>query len=132
MINQENDYPNLVTESGRETMELGERVALLAADVEMLKSGQKFYHGADVPFMDEPRRADWDDWQLRTEQDDHGNKAHAFNSLLGILSGVLQLHERGKIGALKPGHLSRVECELLAWRRGGFYEWRRVRVEATK
>jgi hypothetical protein len=117
--------PDLIVRSGRESLPLEDRIALMEANCVQLEADagrNPNWRGAACGIL----FSEWD----RQDHTDHGSKAHAFNSMLGRLRGLTQTY-RKEIG-IREGWLSRYECEILAWRRGGFFEWRQIRHEADQ
>lgn len=125
MIDPQPEPPNLIVVSGRESMLLEERVGLLEADCLQLEADA----GRNPNWRGEACGIPFSEWD-RLDHTDHGSKAHAFNSMLGRLRGLTQTYRNG-VG-IRENWLSRYECELLAWRRGGFFEWFQVRREADQ
>lgn len=98
--------PDLIVTSGREDMQPEERLALLAHDAKWL-SGME-------PQGPSRRGA--------------GDEIHDLRCLQYVIEGDAQF--RAKFPqALDLAWVSRIECRVLAWRRGGFREHTRVHRE---
>ncbi len=121
MTRRPDDPPNLITASGRESMSLDDRIALLDADVTQLTAGNL------NPNWRRESGETFTEWSRQDWYDGAGSRAHAFNSLVGWLRGFVHMHEKHM--GFRLDALSRAECLLLAWRRGGFNEWRAVKAE---
>lgn len=93
-----NPDPNLVTESGREHLSLAHRVGLLKQD--LLRLEQRRPSGADV---------------------------HDWNNLRGSVQAcILGCTATSKVDTWGHVNLSKTECRVLAWCRGGHAEHKRV------
>lgn len=100
--------PDLVGESGRETLPMSERADLLAAEVEQLASAGPRWH----PGISRGAGMDVHDW----------------NSFIGQIRDVITCARRGHSTEANRGRwCSEVECLVLAWRRAGLIEWKVVR-----
>lgn len=109
-----NPNPNLITESGREHLSRADRAGLLEADALDLQMHAPKYNGRN------------------------GHQVHQFNQLLGNVRGCIldcrmpdekwtKSWAAGRMGDDSAGsNLSKTECRVLAWRRGGVEEYDRV------
>lgn len=104
------DNADLVATSGRETLSLRDRIDLLRA--ELLQPPLNALPGRSVT-----------------------QAIHDLKILIAIVRSTIQLvDERIAAGVawerMEPGasrFVAPIECQLLAWRRGGHVEWQRVR-----
>lgn len=99
-----NENPNLVTESGREHLSLADRAGLLDADVFSLMQLKPEYDGSN------------------------GSTCHEFNRLVSMIRSCARAcrDDSPSAAGWRTAHLSRTECLVLAWRRGGHEEEHRV------
>lgn len=113
-----NENPNLFSESGREHLSLADRLTLLENDLLTLQSpGYK---------RDDPKS-----W----------HPIHQFNALRGSIQACIRdVHRHLKFVQIKRDwsdtpiptkswgmlSLSKTECRILAWRRGGVFEHDRI------
>jgi hypothetical protein len=107
-----NPNPNLITESGREHLSLAVRAGLLEADVLDLQARR--------PPVDHKKA--FENWQL------YGHPVHQFNQLIGNIRACVRDCRRENAMDKSWGrlNLSKIECLVLAWRRGGVAEHDRV------
>jgi hypothetical protein len=101
-------------------MRIDDRIALLAADIVELEAGSL------NPRWRQDSGESFAEWERR-DCTEAASRADAFGRMLETLRAFVHMHET-YIG-IQPGALSRAECLLLAWRRGGFNEWWGVNVE---
>ncbi len=104
---------DLVLSSGREEMSIKDRAGLLRVDMDWLR-GQK-------PPM--PREAS----KRRAFFNVNGASIHDANCLIGYADSVVHLLGRGSKISLDRLGLSELECQMMAWRRGGHAEYKRTR-----
>jgi hypothetical protein len=102
--------PDLIFVSGRESMSMPERKALLAADVVQLE------HGPLNPNYRKDCGIPYSVWWKGPD----AAKCHAFNSLIAWADSAAR-HETSTT------FMSQVECCVLAWRRGGAEEEARIK-----
>lgn len=111
------DNPDLVERSGREGLSLTDRAGLLRADL----------LGKPFTGIDDGTRA-------------VSQAIHDLKLTVGAIRSTITLYEqalkRGQTDeTLKKGarsFFSPIECQILAWRRGGHREWLRVRAEQRR
>lgn len=108
------DNPNLITESGREHLSLADRAGLLNADLLWFQMNRPKYDRSDKS-TDAP--------------------CHAAGALLGRIRACIKAcTSKEVLNGVSWGtiNLSKVECEVLAWRRGGYVEATRVHALAWR
>ena len=116
---------NLITSSGREELSLADRIGLLRADMEWLRRYCPTFESR------EDRRQTYRDFIFGPS----GQTIHDVNCTLGYASMLVGIHERA-VAQNITNHLpvrdgacslSELECQILAWRRGGLREYKNVR-----
>lgn len=105
--------PDLIYESGREHLPLEDRVGLLRQDDLLLQANRPIYD------PDADKKVEY--------AQSTGHQAHQFNQLRGMINGVIRdCDAKGDANTWGRSWLSKCECRILAWRRGGVTEYNRI------
>jgi hypothetical protein len=101
--------PDMISVSGREDLPLDDRIGLLEQDILLFQM------------------------QVAKFKTGEGSSIHAINSLIGAASGTITLYNRdGKLSVFSMGYLPKLECLMMAWKRGALSEYQRVDLAQRK